>query len=386
MGRLRCSLLGPKMLVLLSLTNHKLFLMKPGIFAKKIMTWYAANHRKLPWRQTTDPYRIWLSEVTLQQTRVNQGLPYYQRFIRRFPTVGTLAAASQGQVLRCWQGLGYYTRARNLHACAQEVAYTLGGKFPRTHEGLLALPGIGHYTAAAISSIAFNQPVAVVDGNVYRVLSRLFGITADPGSGSGKNLFANKAAELMAKNNPGTYNQAIMEFGALQCTPKKPLCGSCLFGNTCFANLHHLQDKLPMKGKKVKVRKRYLTYFVLIKNRRVALRKRQQQDIWQGLFDFYAVETPRPAQPAALMKTDGLLRAIADEILLVEVGKPVKHLLTHQAITARFVTLYLGGKRGNKDLWQRHGLQFYTLPQVEQLPKPRMITRFLTESAISLGR
>ncbi len=360
--------------------------MKPGSFAKKIMKWYAASHRELPWRQTNDPYRIWLSEVILQQTRVNQGLPYYLRFIQQFPTVHTLARASQRKVLRCWQGLGYYTRARNLHACAKKVASTHGGKFPGTYAALVALPGIGHYTAAAISSIAFNQGLAVVDGNVYRVLSRIFGIQADPSRVHGKNQFFKKANELIAKSDPGTYNQAIMEFGALQCTPKKPLCNSCIFGKVCFANTHQLQAELPLKAIKIKIKKRYFTYFVIIKKGKIALRKRNQQDIWRGLFDFYATETSRPANPAALIKTDAFLQLILNETQPISVSKPVKHLLTHQVIIARFVTVRLTGKPKENKLWQKPGLQFYTCRQIEQLPKPVIITRFLVQSAISQSR
>lgn len=357
--------------------------MKPGIFAKKILKWYARNHRELPWRQTNDPYRIWLSEVILQQTRVNQGLPYYLRFVQQFPTVYALAEASQREVLRCWEGLGYYTRARNLHACAKKVAGTLGGKFPKTYDGLLALPGIGPYTGAAISSIAFNRPVAVVDGNVYRVLARIFGIHADTSLALGKNLFIKKANELIAKKKPGLYNQAIMEFGALHCTPKKPHCNSCLFRKECFANNHQLQAILPIKSKKIEIKKRYLTYFVFVKKGKIAFRKRNQQDIWRGLFEFYSIETVRQGNPATLINTDAFLQLILKEPHAISVSKPVKHLLTHQTITIRFVSVHFTGIGGENRLWQRQGLQFYTYGQMDKLPKPVVIARFLAQAPLA---
>lgn len=343
------------------------------------MKWYAGNHRKLPWRQSNDPYRIWLSEVILQQTRVGQGLPYYLRLVRQFPTVQALAGASQREVLRCWQGLGYYTRARNMHACAKKVAGAHGGEFPNTYDGLMALPGIGSYTAAAIASIAFHRAVAVVDGNVYRVLSRIFGIKADISRAQGKNQFSRKANELIPGHDPGTYNQSIMEFGALHCTPKNPRCGSCPFGKECFANQHGMQDALPFKSQKIKIKKRYFTYFVITSRGKIALRIRNQQDIWQGLFDFYAIETTRPGNPASLMKTDAFLQLILGESGPIAVSKPVKHVLTHQVITARFVAVPFGGNPNKNKLLQEQGLRFYTARQIEQLPKPTIVTRFLAK-------
>src|SRR6185369_7763226 len=222
--------------------------MRKDFFSSMIIDWYHANHRNLPWRATIDPYKIWLSEVMLQQTRVAQGLPYYERFVCSFPTVFDLAMATEQNVLRLWQGLGYYSRARNLHRCAKEVVEKFNGHFPNSFNELSKLPGIGDYTAAAIASIAFRQPVAVVDGNVYRVLARVFGIEKDITSGEGKKHFFSFANELINKERPDLFNQAVMEFGALHCVPKKPKCGECIFSKSCEANQRNLQAVLPIKS------------------------------------------------------------------------------------------------------------------------------------------
>jgi len=275
--------------------------MRKDFFSAIIIDWYQDNHRKLHWRETVDPYKIWLSEVILQQTRVAQGLPYYERFIISFPTVFDLAVAPSQKVLRLWQGLGYYSRARNLHRCAKQVVEKFNGHFPNSFNELTKLPGVGDYTAAAIASIAFREPVAVVDGNVYRVLARVFGIEKDIASGEGKKYFFSLANKLIDKTRPDLFNQALMEFGALHCLPKNPKCGECIFSKSCNANQRNLQAVLPVKSKKLKIKTRYFYYFILINKNKVLLKRRTEKDIWQGLNDFYLIETTRSQKPAILL-------------------------------------------------------------------------------------
>jgi len=223
---------------------------------KLLLIWYSSNKRALPWRKTRDPYFIWISEIILQQTRIDQGEPYYLRFVESFPNIYSLASAREEDVLSIWQGLGYYTRARNMHKCARRIVNDYNGKFPESFIELKKLPGIGSYTAAAIASISFNEPIAVLDGNVIRVLSRYFGITEIPGSSSGMKIFNEKAQENIYKEQPGDYNQAIMEFGALQCTPVNPNCMNCALKSSCYANRKNIQATLPVKNKKNKIRNR----------------------------------------------------------------------------------------------------------------------------------
>lgn len=346
-------------------------------FSKKILNWYLEHRRDLPWRKTRDPYRIWLSEVILQQTRVSQGMPYYYSFIKNFPNINALANASQQQVLHVWQGLGYYSRARNLHACAREVAFNHDGKFPTNYKDLIALPGIGSYTAAAISSIAFNEPVAVVDGNVYRVLSRVFGIRDDISSTKGKKTFFEKAQQLIDGGQPGSFNQAVMEFGALHCTPKNPDCGQCIFSRSCYANIISIQELLPVNEKKVKVRQRHFNYVVVGSGKHLAMRKRESSDIWKGLFDFYLIEGRKSAEQILVEIAQHLWKRIKPRD--VSFAGSYKHVLTHQKITARFFTIDLNGKNADATL-RKLGLKLYSRRQIESLPKPVLISRFLNEN------
>ena len=260
-------------------------------FANQLVNWYNSNKRPLPWRETKDPYKIWLSEIILQQTRVSQGLPYYLKFMTEFPTIHDLAKANEQKVLSLWQGLGYYSRARNLHQCAIYISDKLGGKFPSSYLELLKLPGIGPYTAAAIASIAFGEAVPVVDGNVYRVLSRLFGIEADIGQSKNREIFYEHALQLIQNQDPDTFNQAMMEFGAMHCMPRNPLCEECFVSSECYANLHGKQESFPIKSKKIKVRKRYFNYIVFFFEDGLLMRERSEGDIWQGLNDFYCIES-----------------------------------------------------------------------------------------------
>ena len=342
-------------------------------FSDKVVEWYNVNKRDLPWRDTKDPYKVWLSEIILQQTRVNQGLPYYLRFIEKFPNLHALASASEQDVLRLWQGLGYYTRARNLHKCAKQVVALFGGEFPNTFENLLKLPGIGEYTAAAIASFSFREPVAVVDGNVFRVLSRVFGIENEINSVEGKKVFTALANTLISKKFPDFHNQAIMEFGAMHCVPQNPDCTTCCFKQNCFASTHNLQHVFPQKAKSKAARKRYFYYLVIKKGKSLAMKLRQEKDIWQGLYDFHLIEKNRP------MSNDKLgieINEVFRNRLIhkgIEIGGSYKHILSHQIIHSKFIIVRIGSSVLDRNL------KFYTFEKIADLPKPALIARFLTD-------
>jgi len=261
-------------------------------FTNSLTEWYLQNKRDLPWRNTQNPYLIWLSEIMLQQTRVAQGMPYFLTFTTAFPTVFDLANASEEQVLKLWQGLGYYSRARNLHKTAQKIAFEYNGIFPNNYVDLLQLKGIGEYTAAAIASFSYNEVVPVVDGNVFRVLSRYFDIESDIAISSTKKEFVALALELIPKNNPALFNQAIMEFGALQCVPKSPNCETCVLNHGCLALKKKKVGQLPVKSKKLKVRNRYFNYIIYLdKEQNTIIQKRTKKGIWHNLYEFPLVET-----------------------------------------------------------------------------------------------
>ena len=291
-------------------------------FSLALLRWFEANGRELPWRQTCDPYPIWLSEIILQQTRVQQGWEYWERFMRRWPTIELLAAASEDEVLREWQGLGYYSRARNLHAAARQVV-ALGG-FPTTIEDIKSLKGVGDYTAAAIGSFAFGLPAAVVDGNVYRVLARHFGIDTPINSTEGKHAFTALAQELLPTDRVADYNQAIMDFGALQCTPSSPHCQTCPLVESCVAFREGRVGVLPVKLRKLNMKTRHLTYIYIRWNGCVALHRRGAGDIWQGLWEPYLIEDE------SLPTFDGRLSLLR---------KGVRHVLTHRILMVDFYLL-----------------------------------------------
>lgn len=337
------------------------------------MTWYQDNKRMLPWRETKDPYKIWLSEIILQQTRVAQGLPYYNAFINTFPTVVSLARAKEEQVLRLWQGLGYYSRARNLHKCAKVVVDNYSAKFPPSFDTLQKLPGIGPYTAAAIASISFNEAVAVVDGNVFRVLARVFGIELDITSNEGKRFFFDKANELIDHKHPDTFNQAMMEFGATWCTPKNPKCEECIFKKMCVAYQKGIINLLPVKLKKTKVKRRYLNYFILEWNKKIVLRKREGKDIWHGLYDFFLIETTTAQKPLNLLQHDQWLSLLKKKE--VKTFNPVKHILSHQLLIIHFTWITIH----DKALPKAFPFTFFTNSEAAKFPKPVVITRFLQE-------
>ncbi len=342
-------------------------------FSSKLIEWYLQNKRELPWRETTDAYKIWLSEIILQQTRVAQGLPYYQRFVATYSTVKKLAAAPLQNVLRLWQGLGYYSRARNLHACAKTIVDDFDGKFPNSYEELKKLKGIGPYTAAAIASIAFKEPVAVVDGNVYRLLARVFGIEKDITSTEGKKYFFEKANELVPKQNPDLFNQAMMEFGALHCLPQNPKCEDCIFAKACAAKHHHLQGVLPIKSKKTKIRKRYFYYFVLRHKKKILMKQRTHKDIWQGLYDFYLVESERNQKPETILANDKFLR----KHMSVSVSQQIIHVLSHQQLKTRFIEIEIATSGEFLKLASVLDLDCYTMNEMDKIPKPILIERYL---------
>ncbi len=345
-------------------------------FSQRIIAWYEDNKRNLPWRQTRDPYKIWLSEIILQQTRIAQGLPYYLKFVENFPDVKSLAHTPEDKVLRLWQGLGYYTRARNLHACARKIETELKGKFPDSFQELKKLPGVGDYTAAAIASIAYHEPVAVVDGNVFRVLARVFGIDKDIASNEGKKYFTAKANELITHDQPDIFNQAVMEFGALHCTPQNPKCDSCPFFKNCIARAHNMQSILPVKSAKQKTKKRYFYYIVINVRGKLLMRKRTPGDIWNGLYDFMLVETKRPVKPASLLSESKSLKKMPIE----KISVAYKHVLSHQQLITRFVEIKTLSSNTLNLLMKKEGLKLYSKSQIENLPKPILINRFLKES------
>ena len=319
-------------------------------FSNLLIQWYLRNKRDLPWRNTTNPYPIWLSEIMLQQTRVAQGMPYFLSFTNAFPTVFDLAAAHEEEVLKLWQGLGYYSRARNLHKTAQYIASDLVGIFPDNYSDLLKLKGVGEYTAAAIASFSYNEAVPVVDGNVFRVLSRYFDIETDIAQASAKKEFAALAFELMPKDNPATFNQAIMEFGALQCVPKSPNCDICVFNESCAALQKKKVDQLPVKSKKVKVRNRYFNYLVVAdENDNTIIQKRTDKGIWHNLYEFPLIETEKEEDfdfiteriESDYFQENSILSILEDN------DKSVIHKLSHQHLHIKFWKVNLNGSIEN---------------------------------------
>ena len=305
-------------------------------FSDILSQWYAINKRDLPWRSTVNPYYIWLSEIILQQTRVNQGLPYYLKFIDAFPAVADLANADEDLVLKLWQGLGYYSRARNLQFSAKLILSEFGGNFPDNHADILKLKGVGSYTAAAISSFSFGLPFAVLDGNVIRVLSRVFGIQTPFDTTAGKKQFQKLAQELLDKKNPAEYNQAIMEFGALQCVPKSPKCNDCPIVNDCIAFNTNTVSLLPVKSKKLKVKSRFLHFLVVNKNYEVLIGKRNS-GIWQGLYEFPFLEFDENLNEKSVLKSPLWINFFKDSVKQISsISEEYIHKLSHQKIHVKF--------------------------------------------------
>ncbi|MEN8249389.1 MAG: A/G-specific adenine glycosylase [Bacteroidota bacterium] len=350
--------------------------MKNNPFTTAIVRWYNRHKRPLPWRNTTDPYFIWLSEIILQQTRVVQGLPYYKSFTDNFPGISDLAKAKEETVLRLWQGLGYYTRARNLHKCAKVIVEDYNGKFPSTMKELLKLPGVGKYTAAAIASLAYDEVVPVIDGNVYRLLSRYFADETDISSSKAYNHFYHLATQLIDENDPGTFNQAMMEFGAVHCVPQNPDCDTCVLQEKCMAHAHNLQNKLPVKTKRVKTKKRYLFYLIVKEGNKILMRERKEKDIWRGLYEFVLVESTSADEFDQLEHP--ILENLKDvKINLDIIDKNVRHVLTHQHLNVKFAIINVKEGQEISEKLSIGGYRWYSLEEVEKLPKPILISNFL---------
>jgi A/G-specific adenine glycosylase len=354
-------------------------------FSKRLIDWYKIEHRDLPWRQTKDPYIIWLSEIILQQTQVKQGLPYFQKFVSRFPTVHDLARASEDEVLKLWQGLGYYSRARNLHFTAQYVSKTLKGQFPETYKDLKTLKGVGDYTAAAIASFAYDEPVAVVDGNVQRVLSRFLGIHTPINSTEGVKEFKHNAQDLLDVTQPALYNQAIMEFGALHCRPKSPKCMFCVFQQDCVAYQQGIQEELPIKLKKTKVKKRYFDYLVLIDSEENTLvQKRSGAGIWKGLYEFPLLESEHPKDAPNSKDVSAATELSVELIQSIHIynENPVVHLLSHRRIMATFIEVKIKGLLS--EVKASAAMEVMSKKELHQLAVPVLIQNFI-ESEFSMA-
>ena len=328
-----------------------------------ITDWYRQNKRALPWRSTKDPYSIWLSEIILQQTRVDQGTAYYLKFVTKYPTVRDLAAAEEQEVLNLWQGLGYYSRARNLHATAKFITNELNGEFPPNFNGLKQLKGVGDYTAAAIASFAYKEPVAVVDGNVYRVLSRIFDLETPIDSTLGKRQFAELAQELISNTDPDSHNQAIMEFGALQCTPSNPSCEVCPLIGMCCSFKNGTINLRPVKSKKTKVRDRFFHYLVFEDEQYVYIQQRKEKDIWQNMYEFPLIET---SEKKTLINFEPYT-----DIPPIKISEEITHILSHQRIHTLFYHF------PSTELKNKNELAEITKEDFVDYPIPRVIDRYL---------
>jgi A/G-specific adenine glycosylase len=345
-------------------------------FPNAIIKWYLQNKRDLPWRHTQNPYFIWLSEIMLQQTRVAQGLPYFNAFTAAFPTVFDLANAKEEQVLKLWQGLGYYSRARNLHATAKSITFDNNGNFPSKYAELLKLKGVGEYTAAAIASFAYDEPVAVVDGNVFRVLSRYFNIELDISEGKTKKEFQKLAQEVLPIDKAALFNQAIMEFGALQCVPKNPNCEACILSNSCAALQHKKVALLPVKSKKTKVTPKYFNYLIIQdQEEKFVVQKREGKGIWENLYEFTLIETDELTDEISFidqLKTTQFFGQKPIDICVLST-EVVQHKLSHQHLYIRFY----GFKLDQKILGAK------SRDEIQKLPFPVVIHNFIQSTCFN---
>lgn len=320
-------------------------------FSNRLISWYLENKRDLPWRNTRNPYPIWLSEIILQQTRVAQGLPYFNAFLSNFPTVFDLANASEEQVLKLWQGLGYYSRARNLHQTAKIIAFERNGEFPNSYQELLKLKGVGTYTAAAIASFAYHEAVPVLDGNVFRVLSRYFDVETDITSVTAKKEFTALANEVMDDKNPAQFNQAIMEFGAMQCVPKNPDCSVCVFNTSCAALQKKKVDQLPVKLKKTKITERYLNYLVFEdEDGKSTIQQRSSKGIWHNLYEFPLIESDKEWTKVEIreaIRNQNIVSVEQINSISSFEENSIRHILSHQRLFIRFWYIPINGKIKN---------------------------------------
>jgi len=356
--------------------NPKLF------FTAELISWNRdKNSRQMPWKGEKDPYKIWISEIILQQTRVQQGLDYYKKFITAFPDIKSLALAPDQKVFKLWEGLGYYSRCRNLIASAKFIHETLNDKFPEEYKEILSLKGVGSYTASAISSFAFNKPYAVLDGNVFRVLSRFFGIEIPVNTTIGKKYYGDLAQLLLDKKNPAEYNQAIMDFGAVICKPALPLCGECPLQQKCVAFLQNKIQVLPVNGKATKQKERFFNYFIIEFKDKVYIKERIEKDIWQNLFEFILIETTSLLNEKELFKGEALSSILSGSIFKIKkISKVYVQKLTHQKIMGRFFHLELQEPLKNSGEYK-----LVTKKSLQNLPFPKFITSYLKDKNVSLN-
>lgn len=346
-------------------------------FTSQLLKWNEKdNKRMMPWKGEKDPYKIWLSEIILQQTRVEQGWAYYEKFIKAFPVISKLAGARDEKVFKLWEGLGYYSRCKNLLFTARQIVNELGGKFPNRYEDIIKLKGIGPYTAAAIASFAYNLPHAVVDGNVMRVLSRYFGITTPVDSTVGKKLFQQVADNCLDRENAGIYNQAIMDFGAVICKPQNPLCHQCPVQKKCAAFHQNKIDEWPVKEKTIKKKERWFYFLVIRLNDKTYVRKRETKDIWENLYEYVSVELPGETESTLFIRTAAFNKIIGkDKFELVSVSKIYKQLLSHQTVYGRFIIIHIKKTLSAlKDYWLIND------KELKQLPFPRLINNWHDDS------
>jgi A/G-specific adenine glycosylase len=341
-------------------------------FSEEIIEWYHKHKRDLPWRNTNDPYIIWLSEIIMQQTRVEQGMPYFNRFAEKYPTVKHFASATEEEILKLWQGLGYYSRGRNMHQTSREVMEEHAGYFPKNYDSLILLKGIGEYTAAAISSFSSNEAKAVVDGNVFRLLSRYFGIDTPINTGKGKKIFTDLANELLDQTQAGTFNQAMMEFGSLQCKPKNPDCTVCPVQTSCEARLKNKINDLPVKLKSQKSKDRYFNYIIAIKNSKILVNKRRPGDIWENMIDLPLFETESPVEVPDLIQSENFIKTFGKQVLVRSISKPVKHILSHQKLNARFIHI----EQFTEEFIPHQNWFYVSKEELDKLPQPKLIFQF----------
>jgi A/G-specific adenine glycosylase len=343
--------------------------------SKPLLDWYAENRRQLPWRESSDPYKIWVTEIIMQQTRIEQGLAYFNRFLEKFPDIFHLANASEDEVLNIWQGLGYYSRARNMHKTAKKVVCDLQGIFPLTYNELLKLTGIGPYTAAAISSICGGEKKLALDGNLNRILARYFGIESLAGSSDFKTQIDSIESELLHDVHAGDINQAFMDLGSLVCKPT-PDCNSCPLGNTCYARVFQQTHLLPAKKPKTKVRNRYFYYLIATSpENNILVKKRENNDIWQGLYEFPLIEANESLSLLQLKEANSFYEVLqAEKFHLGKVSKLIKHQLSHQTLYTRFIRVFL-----NDDI-QMKPFNLIPLESLTHFPLPRLLDRFLEEN------
>jgi len=354
-------------------------------FSATLLKWYGHYKRELPWRDEQDPYKIWVSEIILQQTRISQGWNYYLRFIERFPSVADLAAAAEDEVLKQWQGLGYYSRARNLHTGAKQIAAQHDGKFPHLYHDVLKIKGVGEYTAAAIVSMAFNLPYPAIDGNAFRVLTRIFGIHTPIDTQAGKKEITVLANQLIDKKQAGMFNQAIMDFGSLQCVPSNPDCEQCCFAASCVAKQKNLQTVLPIKSQKTKIQTRYFYYLHIRNQGKTLIQKRENKDIWKGLYEFPLLESKEELPIDEILQSFSSKDMLKNCTWVLDAVSPVyKHQLSHQLIIAQFITLVV--TQGSPT--PPPPLLFISESELTNYPIARLTERFLNEQTakINVGR